>query len=1052
MKDAEKLKPQHRFAPFWPQGNALMTDSSKTLRRLLPGLATSPGIAFIIFLSIFISIPQAQENPPFRLQEPDSLRDSGLLDALDTTWARQTDTLAISKEEEPTVASDTVRQDEAYRTSPPAKGTQPGHGSLSGQITAANGGAFLSDVRLILANQDKATFSDEKGHFVFPDLPPGEYGILAVHSGHDPLEKSALGVHADEDAAYVFSLQDKAVAAEKVRITAKTAQTSDAGLLMAQKNAPSVSDGISSEQMSKSPDGDAAAAVRRVTGISVGGDGLVYIRGLGERYVNVQLNGLTLSSPNPDKRVIPMDMFPTSLLEGLVASKTFTADQPAEFAGGALQLRTKDFPSGPLLSLSAKAGYSDGATGEKLWTYSGGKTDWLGFDDGTRDYPQGVPTTRFDYRSPSLGDTPEARKAAQQAILSQMPNVWTPRREKAPVDQGYSISVGNRVDLAEDRAVGWLAGGTYGIQWDSDEEFSARIRLDSNTETNSLEPNYADQAERVVDAMQVVWGGLGTGTYQWSESQKIRLMALVNRQFEDEVGRAYGKREAEADTTLLYELNNVQQTLQNYQLSGEHGFGEESDRVVEWTLSLSNADRIRPDRRESSYIIAKPDEEGYDSAFPYTNLAAGGARDRRWFISEENGLGGKVDFSLPLEFDWLTEGSKIKTGGTWFFKKRDFDMRRLTMASGRRVSSNPELRHSSYENYFGVFNGDGDTGWVTNSNEFPRDDYQVRDRQWAGYAQGELGFTDWAHLVIGARLSSAKVEGRAESPIGLLSPSERAIADCGDNDSCVFHFGYDRTGVLPSLGFIASVSERQNLRLSFGQTYSYPEYREMAPLLYFDYQQSLETVGNTQLEPTLIYNYDFRWELFPSPAELIAVSGFYKYFAQPIEVQIFNAGSNNRQIYVNAPSAYIYGAEAEARFGLSRLHPWLSAFKAIGNATWIRSEVKGKVKRALQGQAPYIANGILQWEPSQGGMQVSLLYNIIGERIAKVGVYPFPDILDSPRQSLELSASQKLGEHFKLKFTAKNITDETVRQSQGGLVIKRKGSGRSFSLGMAYAL
>src|SRR5690606_40945578 len=134
------------------------------------------------------------------------------------------------------------------------------------------------------------------------------------------------------------------------------------GMLFAQKNAPSVSDGISAQQISKTPDGDAAAALKRVTGISVGGDGMVYVRGLGERYVNMQLNGMTVSSPNPEKRVVPLDIFPTSLLENLSVSKTFTADQPAEFAGGSLQLRTKDYPDKRLIAFSMGAGYEPGST------------------------------------------------------------------------------------------------------------------------------------------------------------------------------------------------------------------------------------------------------------------------------------------------------------------------------------------------------------------------------------------------------------------------------------------------------------------------------------------------------------------------------------------------------------------------------------------------------------------------------------------------------------------------------------------------------------------
>src|SRR5690606_30657757 len=205
--------------------------------------------------------------------------------------------------------------------------------------------------------------------------------------------------------------------------------------------------GISEQQIAKSPDGDAAAALKHVTGISVGGDGMIYVRGLGERYVNMQLNGLNISSPNPEKRVVPLDMFPTRLLENLTVSKTFTADQPAEFAGGSLQLRTKDYPEKRLIEFSSSVGYEPGSTFEKFDTYKGGKWDVLGIEDGTREIPSTVPAERFDDRTENLGATAAERQARQREILRSLPNVWTPYSTKAPLNQSYGLSLGNKIPL-----------------------------------------------------------------------------------------------------------------------------------------------------------------------------------------------------------------------------------------------------------------------------------------------------------------------------------------------------------------------------------------------------------------------------------------------------------------------------------------------------------------------------------------------------------------------------------------------------------------------------
>lgn len=251
--------------------------------------------------------------------------------------------------------------------SAPAEGTAPGNGYLAGR--------------------ERFTETDADGNFAFAYLPPGSY---------DPLSADSLVVLVDKGALRRLRMPDKVSQRDRVRITFKAGKASDAGLLFAQKNAPSVSDGTSTEPMSKRPDGDAAVAVKRVSRISIAGDGQVYVHGLGERYVNVQLKGLTLSSPNFEKRVIPLDIFPTRLIENLVISKSFTAGQPAEFAGGALQLRTKDYPDKRILEVSASGTFDPGTTVGDKYTYEGGDLDFLGMDDGAR------------------------------ALLASLPNFWTP--------------------------------------------------------------------------------------------------------------------------------------------------------------------------------------------------------------------------------------------------------------------------------------------------------------------------------------------------------------------------------------------------------------------------------------------------------------------------------------------------------------------------------------------------------------------------------------------------------------------------------------------------
>ena len=971
------------------------------------------------------------------------------VDTLSDAWADRVDSLRMA--EDTAAAAGPVPEEGPAAESPPLPGTAPGRGSLAGRVVSEMSGTVIAKARIILVGREKSAETDADGNFGFADLEPGLYALLVTHPSYAPLTAESLAVAAGKGALRRLRLPDKAVQGEKVRITGKAGKASDAGLLFAQKNAPGVSDGISAEQVSKSPDGDAAAAVKRVSGISIAGDGLVYVRGLGERYVNVQLNGLSLSSPNFEKRVIPLDLFPTRLLENLVVTKSFTADQPAEFGGGALQIRTKDIPDGRVLEVSATAGYGPGSTFGSMLTYDGGSLDWLGVEDGSRDYPDGIPEETFDHRNEALGATAAERKARQEEILASLPNIWTPHSMRAPLNQGYGLTMGNRIPLGDDRVAGWLFSSSYSGKWSFDEEFVGRVGLD-----NDKQPFLSDRTTSELSTQSVLWGILGTASYLHSPDHKYRLNVLANREWEDEVTRVYGLRELDPDTTLLYILSNSRQTLLNGQLEGEHRFDpweSETPYKLNWMLALSGSSRHEPDRRFSKYFVDDPADTAYNPDFPYVVAATGGLQDRYWYDLEEGGMGAKLDLDIPVPLgeDWFRE-SRLTLGAFGFDKGRTYEVKRLTYVSSARLY-NSEARHGPYEDFMGAFDGTSDTGYITNRTLNPKDEYEVDDRQWAVHGQVDLDWQWPIRTIAGLRLNGARVAGVSHSTFGTLTPAEKAAAECPDGeDLCEVPFGYDIVRLLPALSLVFPVTAAQNLRASYARTYSFPEYREMSPMKYVSYLEALETVGNIDLKPTEIHNYDLRWEFFPTPGDLVALSGFYKRFTDPVETRISQISSNNEGQFVNAPSAYLAGAEAEARSRLGGLHPALSPFQVVANFTLIHSEVDGERKRTIQGQSPYLVNLMLFYEAFKGSLQMSLLYNRVGERLTKVGVDDLPDVFEDARESLEYAYSQRLSRHLKLKFTARNLTDAEFITRQGGLVVRRTVPGPNFTLGITYAL
>ncbi|MCD6023700.1 MAG: TonB-dependent receptor [Fibrobacteria bacterium] len=923
-------------------------------------------------------------------------------------------------------------------------GTPAGQGSISGKVVSEARGTPVPDVRVIVAGRNLSATTDADGRFGFPGLPPGAYSLFLYHASFAPLTADSLRVRAGNDVSRRLALPDKAVQGEAVRITGSATQASDAGMLFARKNSPAVSDGISAEQISKSPDADAAAALKRVTGISIAGDGLVYVRGLGERYVNMQLNGMTVSSPNPEKRVVPLDVFPTRLLENLNVSKTFTADQPAEFAGGSLHLRTKDYPDKRLIEFSTGVGYEPGATGDDYLTYNGGRLDWLGMDDGTRKLPGIFPDQRFDNRSEILGATQAEREQRQREMLASLPNIWTPYLSKAPVNQSYGLSLGNKIPLGGERVFGWLLGGNYSAKWGADEEFIGLIGLDG--QNNAV---YSDRYTKQIGTETIQWGLLGTATLQDGARHKLRFNFMANRDWEDEVTKVETFRETDSESSLVFEIAAAQQTLTNYQIEGSHRLAEDGTRL-DWIVAYTGASRWEPDRRLSKYFADDPSDPDYDPAFPWRAIPALGLRDRYWFDLRERGVGGKVDLEKPLDWGWFSEGSKARAGVFAFGKHRDFDVRRLSYVEGSATGDSP-FKHGPLEDFLGTFDGSLDSGYISNTDENEKDDYAVDDLQMAAHAQADWVISPAWRAIAGLRLQYASVQGESFAQDGTLSPPEDSIKQCGANGRCRLPFGYEQAALLPAASLVYALTARQNARVSWTRTFSFPEYREMAPLLFFSYQEALEVYGNVRLRPTDIQNYDFRWEWFPSASELLALSLFYKHFDHPVETRITQSGSNNRALFLNAPSADLYGIETEIRAGLARFHDYLAPFEVVGNFTWIRSEVKGERARPMQGQSPYLVNAILFFEPSKDKTQMSLLYNKFGRRLSKVGVLPFPDVYEESRESLEFSYSQRVYKSAKMKFTAKNLTNAELVQTQGGLVIRRAKPGPVYSLGATYA-
>ncbi|RPH93319.1 TonB-dependent receptor, partial [candidate division KSB1 bacterium] len=324
------------------------------------------------------------------------------------------------------------------------------NGSLNGLIVEAETGEPLIGVNVMLQGTSLGAASDLDGRFQVRNIPAGTYDVAATAIGYAKLTVSHVVISGGKSETLNLQLTAEAVNMREVVIEATQVNNTEASLLSIQKKAPAVSDGISAEQIKKSSDADASGAVKRVTGVTIVGDKYVYVRGMGERYNNTRLNGAAIASPEPLKRTVPFDIIPANLLDNVIVSKTATPDQPGDFAGGSVQLNTREFPEKLIFSASANSSYNTQTSLKSFNSYPGGNKDWLGLDDGGRGIPGYVSDGNW------LGNAERERQAAQ----SFGNYAFGPVKSSAPLNGSRSISFGNQSQILG-RPLGYLLSLNY---------------------------------------------------------------------------------------------------------------------------------------------------------------------------------------------------------------------------------------------------------------------------------------------------------------------------------------------------------------------------------------------------------------------------------------------------------------------------------------------------------------------------------------------------------------------------------------------------------------
>lgn len=933
---------------------------------------------------------------------------------------------ADEKATSPTMEGDKIEEAPVEETPDPTRPPPRGKGAVWGVVTSRKDNETLLEALVTVIGKKDYSTTDVEGRFRL-ELAPGTYQLRVQYELHRPARVKNVRVLAGKVTRIDVLLDPDDTAVEEVTaVEAEVERASAATQLFLRKNAAQASDSIGAQDIAKTPDRNAADAVKRVVGTTVVDGRYVFVRGLGDRYTNSMLNGSPLPSPEPDRQAVPLDMFPTLVLSDLTVSKTFTPDMPGDFAGGSLNIHTRDLPNKFLFQGTLGLGFNTVSTFGNRLSYPGGGTDWLGIDDGGRKLPAAIPAERITRLI--NGDLNTRLTEYGKAVNS---NMASDRTFNLPNGNG-SFVVGDSFKSKSGNVFGYMAGATYTRKF--------QMRQDEILRTYGIGPNGKDlvryndyKAETGTDT--VTWSTLGTVSYAWGTDHKLSLTGLYSRNAEKEARIIEGFNDEQSANVYDERLRFVNRALAYGQLRGEHRFRKLANAEVNWTLLYARATLGDPNLRESVYV-ADPER-----GLSFRDSTQSG---QHFYAAQgETTRSGGLDWTQPLLKG--ENATKIKMGTLITLRGRSFNARRFRFARTNDATVDQGVYRLPPAQLF----ADENIGRALELEEWtrPTDAFAAQYNVYAGYAMADVGITSRLRFVVGERIEASRQIIESFDP--FAASSERVRSELS------------KTDILPSANVIFKIRDDSNLRFSATRTVARPQLRELAPFVFTDFFGAREVLGNPNLDRTRIVNLDARWEMFPRVGEVLAVSFFHKRFENPIE-QIILPTSRGVISYQNAKGAVNTGLEVEGRKALDFISNHLKELSLLANVTVVYSRVdldtsqtgiQTSSSRPLAGQSPFVLNLALDWNHEKTKTRARILYNVAGQRIAQVGSNGIPDTYEQPRHLVDLSFAQAVGDHVDLKATLENVLNAPVRFTQGedgNLIANRYLLGSTFWLMATY--
>lgn len=907
-----------------------------------------------------------------------------------------------------------------------------GEGTLSVQVLSTETQKPLKDVQVFLSGSQQKLRTDEQGR-VSATVPAGSYSVSLLHSAYSSQTQDDVKISNEQTTELSFKLTPAGVElAEYVVLEPHLAGTV-ASVIEEQRTATSVATVIGAEQFSRAGDSDAASALRRASGLTLVGGQFVFIRGLGERFSTTLVNGAAIPSPDPTRRVVPLDLFPTNILESVMVQKTYSPDRPAEFAGGTLEMRTRGIPDAFFFNLNLQTGVNDNTTFQDGLTYKGGGIDFTSFDDGARALPDSIAEATADGK-PIQQATPFNPKGFTPGQIEKfgedMSGVWDVNKRKRGPDTGMQASIGDRFTFG-DFTLGYIGAAGWKQEFRNQNEINREFAI---TDGELVKKTDFD-VQRTLREVHLT--GYGGTELQYRDTHKLFAKSMFLRQSFDEARVDQGFTDAETFDIRRSKLKFFSNQLLMHQVGGEHRLDWMKDFTLNWLFTDATANRVEPKTRDYRF-----DDTGGGGNFSfsrqidsnrtmYSNLID---RDQSW----------RVDGKLPLE---LSHNHKmtVSSGVITQHKTRDSDIRSFNFYPvGADSKNNAILGQSSLESilrptYIGT------NGFQLREGTRASDSYNASQSLLSYY--GKMDWLLYDRLNISGGLRWEDNNQKVNTFTGSGNALTPTVA------------GLKRIDMLPSVTATLFISDKQQLRTGVSQTLSRPDFRELSIAPFTDININQEVIGNPNLKQTSITNWDARWEYYLSPSENIFAGFFWKDLINPIEL-VTQVGSGVLNTYQNTDKANIYGFEFELLKKLDFVHPKLQNFYIGGNYTWSTSNVKlsnenlaslTTPERPLQGHSAHIVNFQIGYDNPAWKTQATLLYNVASKRIVSAGLLGTPDKYEQPFHQLDFVVSQHLYKKMSVQLTMQNLLDDDVLIMQGDEISRQFRRGRFFNLSVRLA-